>query len=156
MCPALVNSALQKLTKINLFYSSIAIDNEWEDLGEQSDPVLWRLLTDSAREFNNSDQTDCDDDIDGNDEFKEIELEESSWPFLIVMYSIDGPNISSSENVNIAPGESQIPVSFTSEPNREALEFPKDYSTGWNHPNEEREVPITPSKYVHVWQMLWW
>ena len=72
ICPALVNSALQKLTKINPFYSNITIDNEWENLSEQSDPVLWRLLTDkNARESNNSDQTGSDDDIDGNDRFKE-------------------------------------------------------------------------------------
>ena len=43
--PALVNTALQKLTKVNPFYSNITIDNEWEDLNEQSDPVLWKLLT---------------------------------------------------------------------------------------------------------------
>ena len=34
------------------------------------------------------------------------------------------------EAVNIAPGEGQIPVSFTSEPNWEALAFLKDYSIG--------------------------
>ena len=66
------------------------------------------------------------------------------------MYNVDGPNISPNEIVNIAPGEGEIPVSFTSEPNWEALAFPKDYSTGRNHFNEEREIPITPSKYVHT------
>ena len=54
--PALVNTALQELTKINPFYRNIAIDNEWEDLSEQSDPVLWKLLTEkNASESNNSD-----------------------------------------------------------------------------------------------------
>ena len=48
----------------------------------------------------------------------------SSLHFLMVMHNIDVPNISSSEIVNIAPGEGQIPVSFTSEPNWEALAFP--------------------------------
>ena len=38
--PTLVNAALQKLTKINTFYHNINIDSEWEDLSEQSDPVL--------------------------------------------------------------------------------------------------------------------
>ena len=38
--PALVNAALQKLTKINPFYSNITVDNEWEDLSEQSDPLI--------------------------------------------------------------------------------------------------------------------
>ena len=41
-----------------------------------------------------------------------------------------GPNISASEVVNIAPGEGQIPFSFTSEPDWEALSFPKDYYIG--------------------------
>ena len=36
------------------------------------------------------------------------------------------------------------------EPNWEALVFLKDYSTRRNHFNEERETPITPSKYLHV------
>ena len=66
------------------------------------------------------------------------------------MYNIDGPNISLSEIVNIAPGEGQILVSFTLELYWEALAFPKDYSTRRNQFNEEREIPITPSKYVHV------
>ena len=41
-------------------------------------------------------------------------------------------------------------MSFTSEPNWEAIGFAKVYSTGRNHFNEEREIPITPSKYVHT------
>ena len=53
------------------------------------------------------------------------------------MDNIDSPNISSSEIVNIAPEEGQIPVAFTSEPNWEALVFPKEYSTGRNHFNED-------------------
>ena len=53
---------------------------------------------------------------------------------------------SPSEIVNVA----KFMVSFISESNWEALAFPKDYSTGRNHFNEEREIPITPSKYVHV------
>ena len=57
---------------------------------------------------------------------------------------------SPNEIVNIAAGEGEIPVSFTSEPNWEASAFPKDYSTGRNLFNEEREIPITPSKYVHA------
>ena len=116
--PALVNTALQKLAQINPFYSNITIHNEWEDLSEQSDPVLWKLLTDkNAQESNNGDQMDSDDDIEGNDKFKERELEESSSHFPTVMYNVDGPNTSPNKIVNIAPGEGQIPVFFTSEPN---------------------------------------
>ena len=83
-------STLQKLTKINPFYINI-INNEWEDLSEQS--------------VNNNDEIDSDDDIDGNDKVKKRELKESSFPFPTIIYNIDGPNISSSEIVNIAPGE---------------------------------------------------
>ena len=151
ICLALVNTALQKLAQINPFYSNITIHNEWEDLSEQSDLVLWKLLTDkNVQESNNIDQMDSDDDIEGSDKFKERELKESSSHFPTVMYNVDGPNISPNEIVNIAPGEGQIPVSFTLEPNREALAFLKDYSTGRNHFNEEREVPIAPSKYGHT------
>ena len=92
---ALVNTALQKLAQINPFYSNITIHNEWEDLSEQSDPVLWKLLTDkNAQESNNRDQMDSDDDIEGNDKFKERELKESSSHFPTVMYNVDGPDIS--------------------------------------------------------------
>ena len=104
----------------------------------------------NAGESNNRDQTDSNDDIEGNDKFKERELKVSSSPFPSVMYNVDGPNISPSEIVNIAPGEGQIPVSFTLEPNWEVLVFPKDYSTGRNHFNEDVEIPITPSKNVHA------
>ena len=82
ICPALVTAALQKLPQINSFYSNITIHNEWEDLCEQSDPVLWNLLSDkNTREPNNKDQTDSDDDMEGKDKFKERELKESSSNF---------------------------------------------------------------------------
>ena len=44
--PAAVNRALKKLTEINPFYKDVTVDSEWKDLSEQSDPELWRLLTD--------------------------------------------------------------------------------------------------------------
>ena len=74
----------------------------------------------------------------------------SSLPFPTVVCIIDGLNISSSEIVNIAPGEGQLPVSFTSEPNWEALLFPKEYSTGIIILMRTGKNPITPSKSVHA------
>ena len=98
-----------------------------KDLNEQSDLVLWKLLAEkNARESHNRDQSDSDDDIEGNDKFKERELKESSSSFPTAIDDVDGPNMSPSEIVNIAPGKGQIPVSFTSEPNWETLAFPKD------------------------------
>ena len=78
----------------------------------------------NARESSSSYQTDSDDDIEDNDKFKERELNESSPCFPTVMYNVGGPNISSSEIVNMAPQQGQIPVKSTSEPNWEALVFP--------------------------------
>ena len=60
----------------------------------------------NASDSNSSDQTDSDDDIEGNADLKK-ELKDSSSPFPTAMYNIDGPNISASEIVNIAPGEGQ-------------------------------------------------
>ena len=42
------------------------------------------------------------------------------------MHNVDGPNISLSEIVNIAPGEGQIPLLFTAELNWDGLAFPKE------------------------------
>ena len=58
-------------------------------------------------------------------------------------------NISSSENVNIALG-GQVPLFFNSESDWNIHAFLKNYSTRKNHFNEEREIPIIPSKYVHA------
>ena len=66
----------------------------------------------------------------------------SSLPFLTVMHNIDGLNISSSEIVKFM-------FFFTSEPYRQVLAFPKEYSSGINYFIEDRDNPITPSKYVH-------
>ena len=43
--------------------------------------------------------------IKGNDKFKEREFNKSSAPLPAVIYNVDGPKISPSEIVNIAPGE---------------------------------------------------
>ena len=82
-------------------------------------------------------------------DLKKSELKEYSSPFSTAMKDINGPNISSSEIVNIAPGGGQIPGLFSLEPNREAIVFPKDYSTGRNHVNEKIDFPTKPTKYVH-------
>ena len=117
--PAFVNKTLAKSTKINPFYKNIIVDNDWKNVSEQSDPELWKLLTsENDQEFNTDEQTDSDDNVEGNNKLKERETKMSPLPFPTVTHNIDG------EIVNIAPGEGQIPVSFTSEPNWEALAFP--------------------------------
>ena len=106
--PRLVNATFQKLTKINLFYSNTTIYNEEEDFSEQADPLLCKLLTRILTRMAESLITVIRlivmDDIEGNEKFKERELNEPSPPFATVMYSIHGPNICPGEIVNIAPG----------------------------------------------------
>ena len=85
-----------------------------------------------------------------NIKLKERQMKMSSLPFPTVMHNINRPNLCSSEIFNIAPREGQILISFTSELNWEALAFPKEYSTRISHFNEDRDNPITPSKYVHT------
>ena len=63
------------------------------------------------------------------------------------MYNVDDPNGSPSEIADITPEEGQILVSFTLVLNWEALAFPKDYSLGRRYFNEERKLPIKPSKF---------
>ena len=63
-------------SQINKFYSNIAMDNEWGYFSEESVSMLQKLLTDkNARKSNSGDQTGSDDDIEGNDKFKERKLE---------------------------------------------------------------------------------
>ena len=80
----------------------------------------------------------------------ERELKESSTLFQAFIYIADGPNISPIEIVNIAPSEGQISVSFTSEPNWEALAFLKNYLTRANNFNEEKLKYHPKNMYIQV------
>ena len=87
--PAIVNKVLENLLKINPFYNYVTIDNEWEDINEQSHQALWKILTTRMSGSRNSDQTDSHDNIDGNSKSKERKLKESSSPFPAVMYNVE-------------------------------------------------------------------
>ena len=65
-----------------------------------------------------------------------------------VMHNVHRSNISSTDIVNITPGENQTAVSFTSETNWEALAF--DISTGVNNFGQSRDVKITPVRHAHA------
>ena len=68
-------------------------------------------------------------------------------PLPTVSHNIEGPSESPAQVLNIAPGEGQTPVSFTTEPNWEALDFP--YGR-FHYGGTTREVPITPSQYIRT------
>ena len=135
------------LVEINPFYHNVRIDDSWATVSQETDPLLWCTLTNENACFEENLETNSDEEIKGNSAVHEKEFYKSSVPFPTVLQNIDGPDISV---VNIAPAEGQLPVSFTSEPNWEALAFPKEYSTGKGHFNDNHEIPITPSKYIHA------
>ena len=149
--PAKVNKALKKLKEINPFYSFVSIDeNSWVNVSQESDPELWDLLTNDKAKPDDVDLTDSDEEIEGNDVVFEKENQDSTVPHPTVLHNINGTNIEAGEVLNLAPAEGQIPVSFTSEPDWEALAFVKEFPLGKGHFNENRNVAITPSQYVHT------
>ena len=98
--------------------------------------------------FQKSDEkTDSEESIDLQVARSESKTASVSYP--TVLHEVNGPYIFVNKNLNIAPGEGKIPLSLATEPDCEALIFPKEYSTGKNHFNEPREVAITLSKYFH-------
>ena len=94
--PALVNKALEKLVEIDPFYKNVHIDDTWEDVSEESDPVLWNILTDeNAKPQDN--ETDSDDEIEGNDHVYEKGKSLSSVTFPTTLHNADGPNITTKQ-----------------------------------------------------------
>ena len=78
-------------------------------------------------------------------------MQDSVIPLPTILHNIEGPSVFTAQVLNIAPGEGQIPVSFTTESNWEALAFPKDFPYGRFHFGDTtREMPITPSQYIRA------
>ncbi|XP_066926766.1 uncharacterized protein [Clytia hemisphaerica] len=164
--PAFVTKALQRLVEVNKFYENIAPNYRWEDESLRSDPELWSLLTDQNAQPQ-EDESDSDDNIEGNDNNLERQMKNNNSSQPTLLYDIDGAaissekaiditlqqsttDISSDQVVNIAPCENEIPVSFYSEPDWEALAFPAHYPDAKNYSNSPRDKNITPSKYIHA------
>ena len=80
--PAAVNAALEKLMEVNHLYKKISISSSWAHISETSDPDLWKLLTDDdfSIETANNSETDSDEDIEGNNDAKEIEKNQIPYP----------------------------------------------------------------------------
>ena len=139
--PANVNLALQKLSEINPLYSGVTINDEWEQLNEENDPELWQLLTSQNVPIDEQ-SADSDEEVCSSAAQEQIHNADlASMP--TVMHNIDGPSITTSDVVNIAPGEGQIPVSIDNQPDWEPLAFPREFSTGNHHINSERNVPVS-------------
>ena len=109
-----------------------------------SDKVA-RLLTGNNSNPEDDETENYDDVEDNNDDDDSPHATTSS------NIDIDEPStISSDEVVNIAPCENRIPVSTYSEPDFEALAFPRQFPEGKNHFNQERDVNISVTKYLHA------
>ena len=148
--PAKVNRALNKLKEINHFYRSVTVDNSWENVSQESDPELWDLLTNENAKPDKPDIIDSDEEIEGNNTALEKEKIDNACPFPTALHNVNGSTVNQGDVLNIAPGEGQIPVSFTQEPDWEPLAFVKEFPYGKGHFNEKRRVKITPSQYVHA------
>ena len=80
-------------------------------------------------------------------------------PNLTVLHNIENPSVSPAQVLNIAPGERQIPVSFTTEPNCEALAFPKYFPYGRFHFGNTQSsayntISIHPCSFRMFWQQI--
>ena len=149
--PALVNKALKKLMEVNPLYENIQIDLEWENISQESDPELWGILTNENHRTVSGEVNDSDEENQDIDQNHEKELRDAYVSYPTALQNIDGPSVSANQVLNIAPGEGQIPVYVNTEPNWEALAFPKDFPYGRGHYGDDnREVPITPSQYIHA------
>ena len=97
------------------------------------------------------DKLDSEDEIEDNKKNAKIEQQIYCQSQSTLLQNIDGPELPNLANqVNVAPCENEIPVSFFSEPDWEGLAFPEHFSTGENHYNSARELKISPIKYAHT------
>ena len=148
--PGLVNRVFDKLIEVNPLYQNTQINLSWENVSQESNPELCNILTDQNHKCVEGEIDDNDEEIEENDHAYEKEVEDSVLPLPTVLLNIEGPS-SPAQVLNIAPGEGQITVTFTTEPYWEALAFPKDFPYGRFHFGDNtREVPTTPSQYIHA------
>ena len=119
-------------------------------MSEETEPELWNLLTkENALGSTINEIMGSDEDVEGNEHYRE-KGQRLSNPHSTAMHDVNGPNIDFNDIFNMAPGEGLIPVSYSNEPDCEALAFPSLFSTGKFHYNYNREIAITPSKYIHL------
>jgi hypothetical protein len=98
---------------------------------------------------------DSEDEVD-NDNTQAIRnhiFRKKSLNATTCMHPTHGPDMTTNQILNIAPGEGQIPVSTYTEPAWEAMAFPKLFPTGENtyHTyNKNRPVKLTAKKYINA------
>ena len=110
-----------KSEKTNSFYSNIVVNDSWINVSEQSDPMLWDLLTnDGIDKSNDKYGTDFDEEIEATNNAKQSEQCVTNAN-LTGIYDLDRPHIDRSQIVNISPAEDQMSLSHTNEPDCTSL-----------------------------------
>ena len=73
--PAAIISALEKCCEINPLYKQVTLSNDWEKNSANTDPELWKLLTEDVLDVNTENTTE-DNDADNSETDSEDELNE--------------------------------------------------------------------------------
>ena len=73
--PAAIISALEKCCEINPLYKQVTLSNDWENNSANTDPELWKLLTEDVLDVNTENTTE-DNDADNSETDSEDELNE--------------------------------------------------------------------------------
>ena len=144
--PEKINAAFIWLKENNTLYKDVEYDEGWAKALEEEDPELWNMVTKEATDTKDQadEITDSDTDDDQLGDDKE-QIHKQGVPRPSVIYSNHGPDISVDDIIEVAPGEGQIPVNSTIEPDFEALAFPKLFPYGRFHENTDRPKQLRSS-----------
>ena len=124
--PSKINVALNWLKENNALYKDVDFDDNWEQSLKEEDPELWSMMTDETQCSDELTDQVIDSDSDDDDEGEEKEqIHKQGIPRPSVIQNNHGPDISVEDIIEVAPGEGQIQVNATIEPDYEALTFPK-------------------------------
>ena len=91
-----VNKALKKLVEINPFCKQVCFDDSLGDMGKESDPELWKLLTDRKAKSKAVEETDSEGDVDSTNFIVENQSM-SVASYHIVLHEIDRSSVSQNE-----------------------------------------------------------
>ena len=147
-----VNKALKKLVKINPFCKQVCLDDSLGDMGKESDPELWKLLTDGKAKSKAVEETDSEGDVDSTNFIVENQSM-SVASYHIVLHEIDRSSVSQNE-LFILPLEKGIfrflsvqkligPGSFGSSKTLYMQLVKLILMRLWN-------IPVIPVAYVHA------
>ena len=111
---------LAKLREANPSYQNIKINPPWENVSQESDSELWNILIDQNHNCFEGEIDDSDQDIEGNYHAYEKEVQDFVLPLPTLLKTLKAHQFLL---LTFLTSYCQIPVSFTTEPNWQALAF---------------------------------